>query len=166
MSTTTQYERSQSVPTELNVPAKYECTRRCFVGVCLIGWLPILVWSIFVYFQLQNRSYELERQDKSPNEGAYTQEQFFDMMKLLATSNAYDKHGYNASLRHFDKVDESSKIGSILEIGVGLGLQARWAGVWGGAGHGRSSAPARIPGCACSLRRPARVPPGSRVSST
>ncbi|CAM9160102.1 unnamed protein product, partial [Ectocarpus fasciculatus] len=65
------------------------------------------------------RSYELERQDKSPEDGRYTLEEFVDTMKTLADINRVDRAGYNATLQAFDRLSEPPK--KIVEIGFGRG---------------------------------------------
>lgn len=65
------------------------------------------------------RSFDLERQDKSPSLGNYTLDDYVDLMKFLAELNAADPHGYNATLARFD--DVTAPISDILEIGFGMG---------------------------------------------
>lgn len=65
------------------------------------------------------RSFDLERQDKSPSEGNYTLDDYVDLMKFLAELNSADPHGYNATLARFD--DVTAPISDILEIGFGMG---------------------------------------------
>jgi ubiquinone/menaquinone biosynthesis C-methylase UbiE len=67
------------------------------------------------------RIYDLERQDKSQEDGNYTMTQYTELMYLLSEGNLADKYGHAATLAYgFDKyVTEPPR--SILEIGYGLG---------------------------------------------
>jgi 2-polyprenyl-3-methyl-5-hydroxy-6-metoxy-1,4-benzoquinol methylase len=68
---------------------------------------------------VSKRSYALERQDKSPEEGRYTWDEYEDMMTYLASLNSLHDSGYNATLRGFSQLSESPS--KILEIGFGRG---------------------------------------------
>jgi hypothetical protein len=80
-------------------------------GLCVsVGF-----WLGSITDYLRNRSYELERQDYSPELGNYTLDEFDDMMSGLADLNRADKGGYQATLRMFQKLDTNPS--SVLEIG-------------------------------------------------
>jgi 2-polyprenyl-3-methyl-5-hydroxy-6-metoxy-1,4-benzoquinol methylase len=68
---------------------------------------------------VRERSYELERQDKSPEAGRYTLEEFVGTMETLADINTVDKAGYNATLKVFDRLKDKPR--KIIEIGFGRG---------------------------------------------
>lgn len=74
------------------------------------------IWFRSAFVELNQRSYELERQDKGPVEGRYEMYQYEDMMLMLFELNKIDPAGYNATLSMFDKLKESPK--RILEIGI------------------------------------------------
>ena len=82
------------------------------LGLALRAVLPL-------HWKVATRSYELERQDRSMEEGRYTLEEFQDLMAMLAELNRADwKGGYKASLAHFDELTrKEGPINSILEIG-------------------------------------------------
>lgn len=87
----------------------------------LFDTIHLLIFCIVFpyYYKLRTRSYDLERQDKTPEEGNFTINEFEDMMKGLADLNRIDKGGYEATLRLFDKLDFTPV--SIMEIGFGRG---------------------------------------------
>jgi 2-polyprenyl-3-methyl-5-hydroxy-6-metoxy-1,4-benzoquinol methylase len=68
---------------------------------------------------INHRVYDLERQDKTPEEGKYTIEEYIDTMNILAEVNSVDPNGYAATLKQFDNLTYVPS--SILEIGFGLG---------------------------------------------
>jgi 2-polyprenyl-3-methyl-5-hydroxy-6-metoxy-1,4-benzoquinol methylase len=77
------------------------------------------LWLGYILYTVRTRSYELERQDKSPEEGKYNMEEFVDMMKMLAEINTVDPAGYNATLRALDILQKPPQ--KIVEIGFGGG---------------------------------------------
>lgn len=84
--------------------------------------ISVLVPVLLVLFKIlvvDHRSYELERQDKSEQDGKYTREEYIDMMHMLADVNLADPYGHNATFAAFDELKSPPK--SILEIGFGLG---------------------------------------------
>jgi 2-polyprenyl-3-methyl-5-hydroxy-6-metoxy-1,4-benzoquinol methylase len=78
----------------------------------------LLVGRIFL--SLQTRSYALERQDKSPEDGFYTIHEYNTVFKALRDLNTLTPFGYNATLAALNTLNESS-ITSIVEIGFGAG---------------------------------------------
>lgn len=88
-----------------------------FVGI--ISVVVLSIWHGWIVLSVQQRSFELERQDKSPEEGSYTLEEYVDTMKALADINTVDKAGYNATLKAFSRLSESPA--KIVEIGFGRG---------------------------------------------
>jgi hypothetical protein len=83
-----------------------------FVAALSIG---VGFWLGSVTDSLRIRSYELERQDYSPEAGNYTIDEFEDLMKGLADLGRVDKGGYQATLKMFDELDSDPS--SVLEIG-------------------------------------------------
>jgi len=67
----------------------------------------------------QTRSYELERQNKSPEEGGYTLEDYMGFMRIIGNDNMLDPRGNKATLAEFGRLAEPPK--SVLEIGPGSG---------------------------------------------
>lgn len=65
------------------------------------------------------RSYGLERQNMSPEEGRYTWSDYEALMHTIARDNAVDPGGYPATLRAFDALPDAPD--SILEVGPGSG---------------------------------------------
>jgi hypothetical protein len=69
-------------------------------------WLLVICTSFLFRLALQahSRSYEMERQDMSPELGNYTMEQFFDMMNILSESNNLFPDGNKFTLQQFSKL--------------------------------------------------------------
>lgn len=84
--------------------------------------LSVLIPVFLVLFQVvvvNRRLYDLERQDKSEQEGNYTRAEYMELMHMLAEVNLADPNGHHATLANFDEL--KSKPSSILEVGFGLG---------------------------------------------
>lgn len=84
--------------------------------------ISVLVPVFLVLFKLlvvDHRVYDLERQDKSEEDGRYTRAEYMDLMHMLAEVNLADPNGHQATLVAFDQLKTPPK--SILEIGFGLG---------------------------------------------
>ena len=80
-------------------------------NVCLLltAWL----------YSTSYRSYELERQDLSPELGKFTAVEFNDLMAILAEVNSETVDGFNATLALFDHLPRLPS--SVLEVGFGRG---------------------------------------------
>jgi len=82
--------------------------------------LLLPAFCVWIYdLEFAQRSYELERQDKTEEEGGYTTTEFLDMMTMLAEANEMSTQGHAATIAKFDELSQPP--GSILEIGYGLG---------------------------------------------
>ena len=85
-------------------------------GAFVIG-LAIFFGNIFKISQ--TRSYQLERQDLSPDAGGYVMKEYKSMVEMLAHMNTADPFGYNLTLSKFDLLKPPPN--SILEVGFGRG---------------------------------------------
>jgi tRNA G46 methylase TrmB len=86
-----------------------------------ISALVLFVAVLFgnIYVTSRTRSYQLERQDMTPDQGKYVMEEYRSMVEMLADMNAADPFGYNATLEKFN--DLLKPPDSILEVGFGRG---------------------------------------------
>lgn len=76
-------------------------------------------WYLLLKRFIDQRVYDLERQDKSEEDGNYTKAQYADLMNALSELNIADPNGNAATLAAFNQLKEEPK--DILEIGFGLG---------------------------------------------
>jgi hypothetical protein len=87
----------------------------------MLGWLSaafcigIGFWFGSITDHFRSRSYELERQEMSPELGSYTEYEYEDLMRGLYDLNFIDKGGYQATLNMFSKLESDPS--NILEIG-------------------------------------------------
>lgn len=95
--------------------------RCCSAFLFCTSFLVVLAACLLgpTYKRLQTRSTQLERQDKSPDEGHYTIHEFKDLMRILAEANRADRNGYNLTLEKFAQLRRAPN--RILEIGFGMG---------------------------------------------
>lgn len=87
-----------------------------------VAVISVLIPAFLVIFKLlvvDHRVYDLERQDKSEQDGRYTRAEYMELMHMLAEVNLADPNGHQATLASFDELKVSPK--SIMEIGFGLG---------------------------------------------
>eukprot|EP00928_Gymnodinium_smaydae_P054703 TRINITY_DN38437_c0_g1_i1.p1 TRINITY_DN38437_c0_g1~~TRINITY_DN38437_c0_g1_i1.p1 ORF type:complete len:337 (+),score=55.64 TRINITY_DN38437_c0_g1_i1:63-1013(+) len=93
----------------------------CGALCALLAWL--LKGLTSSWSDSKARSYELERQNMSPEDGGYTVEDYKSLMYTIAADNAVDPRGYPATLAAFEALASSSRgpPGSILEVGPGSG---------------------------------------------
>jgi 2-polyprenyl-3-methyl-5-hydroxy-6-metoxy-1,4-benzoquinol methylase len=87
-----------------------------FLGVVLC---LLVAWIGNLFIISQTRSYELERQDMTPEQGRFTMAEYSSMVEMLAHMNTQDPFGYNATLHMFNLLDKPPS--SILEVGFGRG---------------------------------------------
>lgn len=80
--------------------------------------IPVFL-VLFQVFVVNHRVYDLERQDKSEQEGNYNRTEYIEMMRILTEVNLADPNGHSATIASFDQL--KSKPNSIIEIGFGLG---------------------------------------------
>lgn len=85
----------------------------------MLAVLVVGLWLGQLHGRIKSRSYAPERQDKTPEEGHYTLEEYIDTMKLLAEFNTLDFGGYNATLKAFQMLPSTPE--KIVEIGFGGG---------------------------------------------
>jgi len=93
--------------------------RACSAGLCTAAVLALVpFWA-----DSWTRSYELERQNKSPEEGGYSLEDYTGFMKIIGNDNTLDPRGNKATLAEFGRL--AAPPSSVLEVGPGSGDFAR-----------------------------------------
>jgi len=103
---------------------------------CSVALLAVVAYGAFTLWEAAQarRSYELERQNLSPELGRYTLPEYRAFMLAIARDSAADPLGNEATLGVFDAVSDGPSGGgetrgaaltSILEVGPGSGAFAR-----------------------------------------